>query len=533
MATGLRVEDRLDGAANFGAWKERMILLLQENELWDIVENTTTHLVVVPIDATLLAAYTKKSIKAKRFILDAIKDHLIPHLTGKTHAYEMWESLTKLYQSTNENRKMVLREKLKSIKMTKAENVVTYLIRLTHVRDELGAVGEAIVDSDLVRTALNGVSKQWVVFVEGIVAREKLPGWERLWDDFVQEETRRGYVHGSSSTGHEKENVALATTSKKKFRNSPKGGQKPKGEGKKDMSKVKCFSCHKFGHYAGQYPNKKKKQTTASAEVEEFSTKFDKEFSLIACLSSRTTTTDAWYIDSGASHHMTAVREHLTDLTQCGDAEVVLGDDWEVKVASCGTVSFRRESLPPMTLTEVLYVPGLKKNLVSVSTIEEKGYEILFRDGQVLLFPRGSSITSTKVIGTRHERLYKFLFQPMRALIHSTSSSSDLCEIWHRRMAHLHHGALRVLREMVTGVPDFSSEHHELCKGCALRKYTKTVFPSSDSRAAGILDLIHSDVCGPMSSTSLIGSLYYVVFIDDFSRKSWIFFMKTKGQDFS
>jgi hypothetical protein len=121
----------------------------------------------------------------------------------------------------------------------------------------------------------------------------------------------------------------------------------------------------------------------------------------------------------------------------------------------------------------------------------------------------------------------------VRALIHSTSSSSDLCEIWHRWMAHLHHGALRVLREMVTGVPDFSSEHHELCKGCALGKYTKTVFPSSDSRAAGILDLIHTDVCGPMSSASLTGSLYYVVFIDDFSRKSWIFFMKTKGQVFS
>jgi hypothetical protein len=155
---------------------------------------------------------------------------------------------------------------------------------------------------------------------------------------------------------------------------------------------------------------KKKKQTTASAEVEEFSIKFDKEFSLIACLSSRTTTTDTWYIDSGACRHMTTVREHLTDLTQCGDAEVVLGDDREVKVAGCGTVSFWRESLPPMTLTEVLYVLGLKKNLVSVSTIEEKGYEVLFCDGQVLLFPRGSSITSAKVIGTRHERLYKFLF---------------------------------------------------------------------------------------------------------------------------
>jgi hypothetical protein len=107
----------------------------------------------------------------------------------------------------------------------------------------------------------------------------------------------------------------------------------------------------------------------------------------------------------------------------------------------------------------------------------------------------------------------------VRALIHTTSNS-DLCELWHRRMAHFHHGALTVLREMVTGVPNFSSEHNELCKGCALGKYTKIAFPSSDIRAERILDLIHSDLCDPMSSTLLNGFLYYVVFIDDFSWKS-------------
>jgi hypothetical protein len=381
MATGLRVEDRLDMATNFGAWKERMIFLLQENELWDIVENTATHSVVVPTDATLLAAYTKKSIKAKRIILDSIKDHLIPHLTRKSNAYEMWESLKKLYQSTNGNQKMVLREKLKNINMTKAENVVTYLTILTQVRDDLGSAGEAIVDSELVRTKLNGVSKQCTVFVEGIVAGENLPNWEHLWDEFVKEETQRGYVHGSSSTGHDEENVALVADNKTKFKKGPKGGNKPKGEGKKDMRKFKCFACHKFGHYAGQCPNKKKKQTTTSRAVEEFSTNFDKEFSLVVCLSTRTTHSDMWYIDSGASHHMTWVREHLTGLTQIEYVEVVLGYDRVVKAVGCGTVSFQRESMPPMLLREVLYVPGLKKKLVSVSAIEERGYEVLFCDG--------------------------------------------------------------------------------------------------------------------------------------------------------
>jgi transposase InsO family protein len=110
------------------------------------------------------------------------------------------------------------------------------------------------------------------------------------------------------------------------------------------------------------------------------------------------------------------------------------------------------------------------------------------------------------------------------------SSACDLAELWHRRMAHLHHGALKVLKEIVTGLPDFSTEHHEVCKGCAMGKYTKTTFPSSDSRTGGILDLIHSDVCGPMSSPSLSGYEYYVTFIDDHSRKTWIYFMRTKNE---
>jgi hypothetical protein len=70
-------------------------------------------------------------------------------------------------------------------------------------------------------------------------------------------------VQGSSSNGNDEKNVALATKSKKKSKKSSNGGNKSNCEGKKDMSKVKCFACHKFGHYVGQCPNKKKKQTAA------------------------------------------------------------------------------------------------------------------------------------------------------------------------------------------------------------------------------------------------------------------------------
>jgi hypothetical protein len=94
-------------------------------------------------------------------------------------------------------------------------------------------------------------------------------------------------------------------------------------------------------------------------------------------------------------------------------------------------------------------------------------------------------------------------------------------------MGHLHYRALSILREIVTSLPDFNVKQQGVCRGCALSKNSKVAFPSSESRSKGILDLIYSDVSGPMSRASLQGALYYVTFNDDFSKKTWIFFMKT------
>lgn len=142
---GLRVEERSKGAKNWSPWKARIMLILEEQELWDIVEQT----VVLPTDPIALADFKKANVEAKRIILDAVKDHVIPHVSGKANAFQMWESLRKLYQSSNQNRKMVLQEKLRSTKMTKAKSVTSYLTRISQVLDQLAAVGEIVVASEL------------------------------------------------------------------------------------------------------------------------------------------------------------------------------------------------------------------------------------------------------------------------------------------------------------------------------------------------------------------------------------------------
>ena len=100
-------------------------------------------------------------------------------------------------------------------------------------------------------------------------------------------------------------------------------------------------------------------------------------------------------------------------------------------------------------------------------------------------------------------------------------------------MGHLHYRSFPFFREIVTGLPDFIVEQHGVCRGCTLSKYVKVAFPSSEHRSKEFLDLVHLNVCGSMSATSIFGSMYYVSFIDEISHKTWIYFLKTKHEVFS
>ena len=127
-----------------------------------------------------------------------------------------------------------------------------------------------------------------------------------------------------------------------------------------------------------------------SAEVEDFSRNFDEEFFLIACMES-TTGSSIWYIDSGASSHMTGQRRFFKDLQEGGTGiHIELGDDARYQVQGVGIVSFSRESGKPFSFADVLYVPGLTKNLISVSTLEDKGYQVKLCDHIVYIRPKRS-----------------------------------------------------------------------------------------------------------------------------------------------
>jgi hypothetical protein len=91
-----------------------------------------------------------------------------------------------------------------------------------------------------------------------------------------------------------------------------------------------------------------------------------------------------------------------------------------------------------MKLKDVLYVPGLTKNLFCISALDKKGFSVAFIDGEVLMWPKGKTIEAAIVIGTEEGGLYKLKGHSDATLIHSFESP---CELWHRRLAHINYKA--------------------------------------------------------------------------------------------
>ena len=121
-------------------------------------------------------------------------------------------------------------------------------------------------------------------------------------------------------------------------------------------------------------------------------------------------------------------------------------------------------------MKNVLFVPGLKKNLLSIYVLDAKGIRVTFLDGQVLMWPKGKSFDDAVVIWEQEGGLYKLKGQPKKAFIHDSIEPNEL---WNRRLAYVHYRVLPLARKVVEGLPEIQAKHEGVYKGCAKGKNTK------------------------------------------------------------
>ena len=182
---------------------------------------------------------------------------------------------------------------------------------------------------------------------------------------------------------------------------------------------------------------------------------------------------------------------------------------------------------------KILHVPRLGTNLFSIGTATENGIEAVFIDNQVFFFRNGKVEITGKHAGRTLYHLNIRSHINERDAAYSATKGTSMA-VWHQRLAHVNTKTIR--RLFTQGIVDRLDLHQtpeeksSPCWGCAEGKMHRTSFKEGRNRATRLGELIHSDVCGPMSTPTLAGSNYYVTFKDDFSDWVVVNFMKKKSE---
>ena len=184
-------------------------------------------------------------------------------------------------------------------------------------------------------------------------------------------------------------------------------------------------------------------------------------------------------------------------------------------------------------IENVLFVPELGQNLLSVHTIAHKGINVLFTDDQCEFRKIDTQkLCSTARVhkGCSQYELGGFVVKNQEVSI--AEITSDL-ELWHQRLGHVNQETIKTMssKDIIKDLHVEKDSKIDFCESCTLGKQTREQFPKTGgTRAEELLEIIHSDVCGPMPVRSLGGNRYFVTFIDDLSRYGAVYFIKEKNQ---
>ena len=189
-----------------------------------------------------------------------------------------------------------------------------------------------------------------------------------------------------------------------------------------------------------------------------------------------------------------------------------------------------------LCLRNILYIPCIFKNIISVPVLSKENYEFSFKDNVCYIY-FGNNIVGKGILlnGLYHLCMIEGGELNEHILINSTKKrkreNSNSKYLWHLRLGHIGEKRINKLGKM--GLFDFlDHESIPTCQSCILGKMTKSPFVGQSERAADLLGIIHSDVCGPFNEMARGNFHYFITFTDDLSRYGFVYLMKHKSESF-
>lgn len=526
--------DRFDGT-NFTRWKGKLFFLLTVLKIAYVLDPNLLPISEAKDDDTdeEKAARKKRQddeVMCRGHILNTLSDRLYDLYNSMETPKEIWNALEYKYKTEKEGTDKFLILKYLEFTMVDTKSVLDQIHELQVLVTKLRELKVEISEPFQVGAVIAKLPQSWNDYRKKLLHRRDDITLEELQKHLRIEEETRSRDHKSNPQDSSKVNVAEANKFQKNFKvNNDKKFKKSGNDQKKFTGN--CYFCGKKGHRQSDCRFKKKKEENNSNNANMVKEKFEEICAMVSEMQigmitelnmAAATKSFDWWLDSGATIHVCNDRTLFSTYAEEKDGQsVLMGNHDAIKVVGKGSVELQFTSGKKLLLKNVFHVPEIRKNLVSASLLCKNGLKVVLESENCILTKNGSFVGK----GYSCDGMFKLSINKMM----NSAYMVDSVDTWHARLAHLNFRSLKYMSKH--GLISFRNVSHEKCEICIQAKMTKKPFPKAE-RNTQILDLIHSDICEYNGVLTRGGKRYFITFIDDCSRFTYVYLLRTKDEAF-
>ena len=518
---------------NWMIWKPRMEDLLYCKDLYGPLQGDSAKPTTMIDDE-----WKRLDRKTIGFIRQWLDDSVFHHVSTEISAYSLWKKLESLYERKTAGNKAFLIRKLVNLKYREGASIAEHLNEMQSITNQLSSMKISLDDELQALLLLSSLPESWETLVVSLSnsAPDGIVTMSQVTSSLLNEELRR---KSSATSQNDSQALISENRGRSKSRSSSRMGRS-KSRSRKD---IVCYNCGEKGHYKNQCKqpkkNKKKGKEVESTESKDNTTAtvqggdyliLSPSDDIFSCVCQDL----EWVIDTGASYHATPRREFFATYRFGNFGVVKMGNYGTADIIGMGDIHLKTNLGCKLVLKDVRHVVDLRLNLISVGRLDDEEYESRFHRGQWKL-SKGSLVIAN---GKKCHTLYRLQAKAYGEQLNATEKDFSM-ELWHRRLGHMSEKGLQALSKREV-LPDLRGIHLNPCIDCLAGKQHRVSFASAAlSRKMHALDRVYTDVCGPLRTKTpggsvdvlgISGALYFVTFIDDFSRKVWAYALKTKDQ---